>query len=154
MTLKSFRVGVVSDTHGLMRPEAFAFLQGSDHIIHAGDIGNADIIAQLQRIAPVTAVRGNNDKGGWAEALPETELFEISGCWFYLIHDLNDMDIDPLAAGVGVVISGHTHHPKATERDGVLYLNPGSAGPRRFSLPVSIAELLLPERFARCVTLT
>ena len=135
------RVGIISDTHGLLRPEALAFLGGCQHIVHGGDIGTAEVLAQLATVAPVTAVRGNNDRGTWADALAETELFEIDGTYFYAIHDLAQLDIDPAAAGVHVVVSGHSHMPVIERREGVLYVNPGSAGPRRFRLPIAVAEL-------------
>jgi uncharacterized protein len=135
------RIGVISDTHGLLRPEAVALLQGSDHIIHAGDIGNADILARLSALAPVTAVRGNNDHGPWADRLADTELVELSGALVYVIHDLSLLGIDPSGAGVQVVISGHSHKPSMAHRGGVLYLNPGSAGARRFRLPIALAQL-------------
>jgi putative phosphoesterase len=135
------RIGVISDTHGLLRPQAVAALQGCDHIVHAGDIGNAEVLARLCEIAPVTAVRGNNDHGAWAEALAQTELVELGGLLVYAIHDRALLDIDPRAAAVRVVIFGHSHKPAIDERDGVLYLNPGSAGPRRFRLPIALAEL-------------
>ena len=137
------RIGIISDTHGLLRPEALNFLRGCAQIIHAGDVGNQKVLDDLAGVAPVTAVRGNNDKGVWANALSETEFFEVGGCLVYLIHDLNQLDIEPRVAGVGIVISGHTHVPKIEERDGVIFINPGAAGPRRFSLPVSIADLTL-----------
>jgi putative phosphoesterase len=135
------RVGIISDTHGLLRPEALAFLRGCQHIIHGGDIGTAEVLAQLAAVAPVTAVRGNNDRGKWADALGETELFEINGTCFYAIHDLAQLDIEPAAAGVHVVVSGHSHRPVIERRDGVVYVNPGSAGPRRFRLPIAVAEV-------------
>ncbi|AVP96581.1 YfcE family phosphodiesterase [Ahniella affigens] len=135
------RLGIISDTHGLMRPEALALLAGCEHIVHAGDIGNAGILDQLSAIAPVTAVRGNNDYGDWAEALGASALFPFHGQWIYVIHDLSELDIDPVAAGVHVVISGHSHKPLVASRNGVLYVNPGSAGPRRFSLPIALADL-------------
>ena len=135
------RVGVISDTHGLLRPQAKAFLVGCDHIVHGGDITDASVLEELSKIAPVTAVRGNNDRGAWAEKIHETELVRIGDIYVYAIHDLGDLDIDPRAAGVHVVVSGHTHKPFTQERDGVLFINPGSAGPRRFKLPISIAEL-------------
>jgi putative phosphoesterase len=135
------RVGVISDTHGLLRPEAVAALQGCDRIVHAGDVGNAEVLAKLSAIAPVTAVRGNNDVGGWAERLRETEILEIGGASICAIHELSLLDKDPAALGVQVVIYGHSHKPSVELRDGVLYLNPGSAGPRRFRLPVTLAEL-------------
>jgi len=137
------RVGVISDTHGLLRPEATAFLQGCDFIFHGGDIGDAGILAQLAAIAPVTAVRGNNDRGAWADALAETERVEVGGARVYAIHDLALLDIDPAVAGIDVVISGHSHKPCIERRGGVVYVNPGSAGPRRFRLPVAVAELLI-----------
>ena len=135
------RIGLISDTHGLLRPEALAFLRGCDHIVHGGDIGNAGILDELRAIAPLTVVRGNNDRGAWAEAIAETEWLQLGSLWLLAIHDLAQLDIDPPAAGVRVVVSGHSHQPLQEERDGVLYLNPGSAGPRRFRLPVSVGEL-------------
>jgi len=136
-------VGVISDTHGLMRPEALAALAGSDHILHAGDIGTPAILEALHAIAPVTAVRGNNDRGPWAEAIAEREMLELGGAWFYVLHDIAELDIDPQAAGVHVVVAGHSHKPLREERDGVIYLNPGSAGPRRFKLPVAVARVVV-----------
>jgi uncharacterized protein len=135
------RVGLISDTHGLLRPEAIAFLRGCDHIIHGGDIGGQNILEELSSIAPVTAVRGNNDTGSWADALPQTELVQFEQAFVYVIHDLAQLDLDPQAAGVSVVVSGHSHQPQIRQRGGVLYVNPGSAGPRRFKLPVAVAEL-------------
>jgi len=135
------RIGLISDTHGLLRPEALAFLQGCDHIVHGGDIGGAAILDTLRGIAPLTVVRGNNDRGAWAEALAETEWLQLGGLWLLAIHDLAQLDIDPPAAGVRVVVSGHSHQPLQEERDGALWINPGSAGPRRFRLPVSVGEL-------------
>jgi putative phosphoesterase len=137
------RVGLISDTHGLLRPEAIAFLRGCDHIVHGGDIHKPGILEELARIAPVIAVRGNNDKGIWAEALPETELTELGGKLAYVIHDISQIDVDPSAAQIDVVVYGHSHKPSTEERDGVLYINPGSAGPRRFNLPISVGELLI-----------
>lgn len=137
------RIGLISDTHGLMRPEALAFLEGSDFIVHGGDIGNAGILEALARIAPLTVVRGNNDREAWADRIAETELVTFGDVRLYAIHDLAQIDIDPRAAGVRVVVSGHSHKPKVQERDGVLYVNPGSAGPRRFRLPISAAELCI-----------
>lgn len=137
------RIGLISDTHGLLRPEALAFLRGCDHIVHGGDIGEQRILDELTAIAPVTAVRGNNDVAFWAQDVPDTALIELGGVRLYAIHDLAQLDIDPVAAGVRVIVSGHSHRPVAQERDGVLYINPGSAGPRRFKLPISAAELLL-----------
>jgi len=135
------RIGVISDTHGLLRPEAIAALHGSDRILHAGDVGDPRILDRLGALAPVTVVRGNVDRGPWALALPETELVEIEGLSIYLIHDLGQLDLKPEAAGISVVIYGHSHQPKIEEKNGVLFFNPGSAGPRRFRLPVSIGML-------------
>jgi putative phosphoesterase len=135
------RVGVISDTHGLLRPQALEFLRGSQMIIHCGDICGPEVLEQLGRIAPVTAVRGNNDHGAWAEELPVQIRIPIAGNSVFVIHDLSEMDIDAAGSGIDVVLSGHSHKPVSEPRDGVLYLNPGSAGPRRFKLPISIAEL-------------
>jgi putative phosphoesterase len=137
------RIGLISDTHGLLRPQASSFLSGCDHIVHAGDIGGTDVLQELASIAPVTAVRGNNDKGGWADALAEFELVRFGEILLYVVHDLAQIDIDPVGAGVHVVVSGHSHKPLVTERNGVRYVNPGSAGRRRFKLPVSIGELMI-----------
>jgi putative phosphoesterase len=137
------RIGVISDTHGLLRPEALAFLAGSDHIVHAGDVGDPTILDALATIAPVTAIRGNVDTDAWARPLPETTRVAIAGVTIYVLHDLGALDLQPHAHGIRVVVYGHSHTPSVTERDGVLYLNPGSAGPRRFRLPVSAAELLI-----------
>ncbi|MDB5964249.1 MAG: metallophosphoesterase [Polaromonas sp.] len=137
------RVCLISDTHGLLRPQALEALRGCDAIVHAGDICDADVLAQLRALAPVTAVRGNNDKGAWAAELPESTVLQVGDVRMYVIHDLAQMDIDPVAAGVQVVVSGHSHKPSVSERQGVLFVNPGSAGPRRFSLPVTLAELSL-----------
>jgi putative phosphoesterase len=137
------RVGLISDTHGLLRPEAKAFLEGCDHIIHGGDIGNPDILEQLAALAPLTVVRGNNDHGDWAEDLAETQRVQVGKVVIYVIHDIAQLDIDPRGAGVHVVVSGHSHKPAVIEREGVLYVNPGSAGPRRFKLPIAAAELTI-----------
>jgi len=137
------RVGLISDTHGLLRPEALDFLAGCDHIVHGGDIGNADILARLAQIAPLTVVRGNNDRDALARAIPVTATFSVGKVALYAIHDLKELDIDPAAAGVRIVVSGHSHRPSSVERGGVLYINPGSAGRRRFSLPISAAELIV-----------
>ncbi|HET9485598.1 MAG TPA: metallophosphoesterase family protein [Xanthomonadales bacterium] len=137
------RVGVISDTHGLLRPEALAFLVGCDHIVHAGDVCDAGVLGRLREIAPVTAVRGNNDRGGWARALPVFGVLQVDGVCIGVIHDLAELDVDPRAAGLHVVVSGHSHKPLRETRDGVVYLNPGSAGPRRFRLPVAIGELVV-----------
>jgi putative phosphoesterase len=136
-------IGVISDTHGLLRPEALTALRGSHRIIHAGDVGSPKILEQLTTIAPVTAVRGNIDKDAWARKLPETEVFEIAGLSIYILHDLSKLDLRPQAAGFAAVISGHSHVPKQETRDGVLYFNPGSAGPRRFNLPVTLGRLVI-----------
>jgi len=135
------RIGVISDTHGLLRPEALTFLRGSQHIIHAGDIGSPEIVPALQQIAPVTAIRGNIDTQPWARRFAETEVVELEGFLIYVIHDVNALDLKPAAAGFAAVISGHSHRPGQSTREGVLYFNPGSAGPRRFSLPVSAGRL-------------
>jgi putative phosphoesterase len=137
------RIGLISDTHGLLRPEALAALRGSDHIVHAGDIGDPAILERLAELAPVTAVRGNNDKGREYAQVPETAVLDAGGVRLYVIHDVHELDLDPAAAGFRVVVSGHSHRPARREKDGVLYLNPGSAGPRRFSLPVSAGRLLI-----------
>jgi len=125
----------------LLRPQACEFLHGVDAIVHAGDIGSANVIAELQSIAPVTAIRGNIDKDAWANAFPKVEVIEVDGRYIHILHNLNDLDLDPVAAGFDVVISGHSHQPKCETIDGVLYLNPGSAGPRRFKLPIAVARL-------------
>jgi hypothetical protein len=140
---KPILIGVISDTHGLLRPEAVEALRGSDRIIHGGDVGSPEILDELRTIAPVTAVRGNIDKGAWAQKLPESEVLEIGGVSIYVLHDLAQLDLKPRAAGFSVVVSGHSHVPKQERRDGVLYFNPGSAGPRRFKLPVSVGKLIL-----------
>ena len=136
------RIGLLSDTHGLLRPEALAFLRGSDAIVHAGDICDPAILDQLAALAPVTAVRGNNDHGPWAERLPETAWLQVGAVRLCVIHDLAQLALDP-SAGVQVVVSGHSHKPVVDTRDGVLYVNPGSCGPRRFKLPIAVAELLV-----------
>lgn len=137
------RVGVISDTHGLLRPEVPPLLEGVDYILHAGDVGDIHILHRLAMIAPVTAIRGNVDTTGPCAALSATDLVEIDGISIYMVHSIHDLDIKPEAAGVRVVVSGHTHKPAVDERNGVLYLNPGSIGPRRFRLPVSMAILHL-----------
>jgi putative phosphoesterase len=137
----SLSVGLISDTHGLLRPEALVALRGSRRIVHAGDIGDPAILEALQRIAPVTAVRGNNDAGAWARNLPDSAVLETGGARIYVLHDLKALDLDPAAAGFKVVVAGHSHKPAQSRRGGVLYVNPGSAGPRRFSLPVSVGKL-------------
>lgn len=135
------RVGVISDTHGLLRPQALDALADADHILHAGDVGEPVILQKLAALAPLTAVRGNVDHGAWCEELPLRQLVELGGLTVYLLHDLADLDLDPAAAGVQVVVSGHSHRPTVQASRGVLYLNPGSAGPRRFHLPVTVAWL-------------
>ena len=149
------RLGLISDTHGLLRPQALDFLRGSDHIVHAGDITGPEILAPLAALAPLTVVRGNNDRGAWAAGLPETAVLRLGAVAIYVIHDLKELPLDPAAAGMHVVVSGHSHKPLRSERDGVLYVNPGSAGRRRFSLPVSVGELLVEggQVTARLVTL-
>lgn len=139
------RIGLISDTHGLLRLEALDALRGSDHIIHAGDIGNESILQALSEIAPVTAVRGNNDIGNWAEVLPETQRLQFEEITVYVIHDLKELDLSPETEGILVVIAGHSHKPSIEKRGDVFYINPGSAGPRRFKLPIAIAELLIDE---------
>jgi putative phosphoesterase len=138
-------IGVISDTHGLLRPEAVELLRGSEHIIHAGDIGAPEIVGELEKIAPVSAIRGNVDTQAWARRFAETEVVELCGVFLYVIHDVNAIDLNPKAAGFAAVISGHSHKPKQEAKDGVLYFNPGSAGPRRFKLPISVGRLTIRE---------
>jgi putative phosphoesterase len=140
---KPLRIGLISDTHGLLRPQALVALGGSDLIIHAGDVGKPEVLAALEKLAPVVAVRGNVDTSPWADTLPETAVAEAGSIRLYVLHDVQALDVDPAAAGFQVVVSGHSHQPGKLERDGVLYINPGSAGPRRFQLPVSVARLNL-----------
>jgi putative phosphoesterase len=137
------RVGLISDTHGLIREEALAFLWGCDRIIHAGDIGGPEILNTLAAIAPVAAVRGNNDTDSWAAALPETLRLQLEFASVYVLHDMAQLDFEPASAGVSVVICGHSHRSVVQRREGVLYINPGSAGPRRFNLPISVGELII-----------
>jgi uncharacterized protein len=134
-------IGIISDTHGLVRPEALQALKGVEMILHAGDIGNQDVLDTLHQIAPVVAVRGNNDKGEWAQSLPDWEVVEAGEVSIYMLHNVKEIDISPSGGGFQVVVSGHSHQPSVTEQRGVLYVNPGSAGPRRFKLPVSVAHL-------------
>jgi putative phosphoesterase len=141
MPVTALRIGVLSDTHGLLRPEATAFLHGCDHILHGGDIGGEEILAQLAVLAPVSAVRGNNDTQAWAASLPDSRLLELAGVRWYVIHDLGRLALDLCASGVRIIVSGHSHQPCLREQNGVIYLNPGSAGPRRFKLPIGIAEV-------------
>jgi hypothetical protein len=136
-------IGVISDTHGLLRPEALTALEGCDRIIHAGDIGAPEILTRLGQIAPVTAARGNIDKAAWSKRFPETEVLEVGGVSIYVLHRRQDLDLNPETAGFSVVVSGHSHVPKAQVVGGVLYFNPGSAGPRRFRLPVTIGKLVV-----------
>jgi putative phosphoesterase len=136
-------IGVISDTHGMLREEALRALEGSDLIIHAGDVGTPEIIGALKAVGPVVAVRGNVDKGDWVSTLPDTAVCEAGSTLIYVLHNLNELDLDPAAAGFHIVVSGHSHKPIQRNRSGVLYLNPGSAGPRRFKLPVTIARLQL-----------
>lgn len=135
------RVGVISDTHGLLRPEALQALQGAEHILHAGDVGDPQILTSLAKIAPVTAIRGNIDEGGTCGHLPTIELIELGGRSIYMLHDVKKLELNPEAAGIAAVVFGHSHKPTVERRRGVLFLNPGSAGPRRFELPVSVAWL-------------
>jgi len=136
-------VGVISDTHGLVRPQALAALAGSEHIVHAGDIGAPTVLDALRAIAPVTAIRGNNDRDAWARRLPDTAAVEIGGAALYVLHDMHELNLDPSAAGFAVVIAGHSHRPGIVERQGTLFVNPGSAGPRRFTLPIAVARLYI-----------
>jgi len=134
-------VGLISDTHGLLRPEATQALAGVDLIIHAGDIGSPEVLDALRVIASVHAVRGNNDRGAWARAIPATQALQVEGGGIYVLHDVSELDLDPAAAGFSAVVAGHSHRPEMHVREGVLYINPGSAGPRRFSLPVTVGFL-------------
>jgi putative phosphoesterase len=143
MSRERFGLGVISDTHGLLRPEAVEALHGSDMIVHAGDVGSPDVLRELEKIAPVIAVRGNNDREPWAKDLPLTDVLELGGASIYVLHDVNELDLDPRAAGFSVVIAGHSHQPRSEERDGVLFFNPGSAGPRRFRLPISVGHIVI-----------
>src|SRR3954451_18710717 len=140
------RIGIISDTHGLLRPEAIRQLAGADHIIHAGDIGAPEVIEGLRKIAPTTAIRGNIDVGAWAKDYPGTELLVLGGRAFYVLHNLKEITLDPAASGFDIVVSGHSHRPKIETKNGVLYVNPGSAGPRRFKFPLTIAIITLSDR--------
>jgi putative phosphoesterase len=142
-------VGIISDTHGLLRPEALRELRGVGHILHAGDVGEPTILEKLHDIAPVTAIRGNVDVSGACAQLPPTEAVELGGCLFYLVHAIRDLDIVPAVAGVKVVVYGHSHRPEIKDCDGVVYLNPGSAGPRRFNLPITMARAIVENRSLR-----
>jgi len=155
MTTTQFRIGLISDTHGLVREEAVAALKGCQHILHAGDIHEPDVLVKLRKLAPVTVVRGNNDRGAWAKAIPVYDVVEFGQVSIYLRHDELELDLDPRAAGFHVMMFGHSHKPRVETRDGVLFVNPGSAGPRRFKLPVAVGELLITgdQVEARIVTL-
>ena len=144
------QIGVISDTHGLLRPEALTALQGVELILHAGDVGKPEVLAALQTVAPVLAVRGNVDRGAWAEALPETQTTQVDEAWIYILHDRDRLDLDPAAGGFAAVISGHSHRASVTTKAGVLYLNPGAAGPRRFTLPVTLARVEIERARHHC----
>jgi len=145
----AIRVGVISDTHGLLRPAALRALRGSDVIVHAGDVGDAKVLDGLCELAPTFAVRGNNDTGAWAAKLPRTTRLEVGSIGLFVLHELPRLDLDPAAAHIDIVVSGHSHRPSVARRDGVVYVNPGSAGPRRFTLPVSVALLRITGRRVR-----
>ena len=145
----SCRIGIISDTHGLLRPTAIELLRGADHIVHAGDIGSEQILAALRTIAPLTVVRGNNDTQPWAASIAETATLEVRGRRLHVIHEISKLSIHPATEGISVVIFGHSHKPGIEEKDGVLYMNPGSAGPRRFKLPTTIAQLFIGPRTLR-----
>jgi putative phosphoesterase len=147
-------IGVVSDTHGLVRSEAIAALRGSNLILHAGDVGRPEVLDAFRQVAPIIAVRGNVDKGAWAEALSRTEVVEAGARFLYVLHDISGLDLDPAAAGFAAVVFGHSHRPSAEWKDGVLYLNPGSAGPRRFNLPVSVARISIEAPAIDCALVT
>lgn len=147
-------VGIISDTHGLLRPEAVSALRGSDLIVHAGDIGRLEVIKQLEAIGPVHAIRGNIDKAAWAGEFPETDVVSVDDVLIYVLHNLNEIDLDPKTAGFRVVVSGHSHQPKIEEKEGTLYFNPGSAGPRRFKLPIAVGRLTVSGASVRGEILT
>ena len=147
-------VGIISDTHGLIRPEAIAALRGSDLIVHAGDIGRLEVLEQLRDLAPTHAVRGNIDIQPWARKLPDTAVVRAGRQRLFVLHDISQLDIDPLCAGYGAVVFGHSHRPSAESRDGVLFLNPGSAGPRRFALPVTLARIQVAGKTMRPTIIT
>jgi putative phosphoesterase len=149
MAERETTVGVISDTHGLLRPQAVAALRGVDMIIHAGDVGSPDVLEELQGVAPTFAVRGNVDAGAWAAPLPMTELVDVGGRLFHVLHDVSQLDVDPAEAGFAAVVFGHSHQPLIEMRHGVLFLNPGSAGPRRFSLPVALARVVVSDENMR-----
>ena len=139
-------IGLISDTHGLIRPEALEALQGVEFIIHAGDIGKPEVVSALKAIAPVAAIKGNIDSGAWAKLLPDTKLVKAGGMRLFIIHNVRELDCDPVARGFQVVVSGHSHKPSVSTRDGVLFVNPGSAGPRRFKLPVAVGKLFIQNK--------
>jgi putative phosphoesterase len=143
---QTITVGVISDTHGLLRPQAVSALRGSDIIIHAGDVGNPDVLKALAGIAPTFAVRGNVDTADWAASLPLTERVAVGERWFYMLHEISELDLDPAQAGFAAVVYGHSHRPLIETRQGVLFLNPGSAGPRRFTLPITVARVTVSSR--------
>ena len=149
ITLKHGRVGVISDTHGLMRPEALAALKGCELIIHAGDIGKVEVLDSLNRIAPVLAIRGNNDRDPWAKRMADVLNLQVNGVKLQVVHNVHEFEEDPAASKIGVVISGHSHQPGVVKRDEILFVNPGSAGPRRFKLPVSVGRINLAEKYLR-----
>jgi uncharacterized protein len=152
LAASTMRIGIISDTHGLLRPEATDRLAGVDYIIHAGDIGRPEVISELRKIAPIMAIRGNIDRGEWAAEYPDTAVVKLGGRSIYVLHNLKELDLDPAAAGIDVVVSGHSHLPKIETVRGVLYLNPGSAGPRRFALPVALATLeLIGDALRPCI---
>jgi hypothetical protein len=153
--MSTMRIGVLSDTHSLLRPEVLPALAGVDHILHAGDVGDPAILDALRTVAPLTAIRGNIDRTGPCATLPPTEIIELAGTSFYMLHDVKGLDLDPAAAGIHVIVSGHSHKPLIEHRRGVLFLNPGSAGPRRFSLPITLAIVTLtaPAPHARIIDL-
>lgn len=148
------RIGLIADTHNLLRPEALAALQDVDHLIHAGDIGGPHILAELERLAPLSVVRGNNDQDNWADTIPECLTLRFGVISLHVLHDLKQLDIDPAAQGIDVVIAGHSHKPLHEERNGVLYLNPGSAGPRRFKLPIGVGILHIEGETVRAELIT
>ena len=138
-------IGLISDTHGLIRPQALAALEGVERIIHAGDIGKLEVVVALKAIAPVAAIKGNIDRGAWAKRLPNTKLVQVGGTRLFIIHNIKELDRDPVARGYQVVVSGHSHKPSVATRDGVLFVNPGSAGPRRFKLPIAVGKLFIDD---------
>ena len=143
MTLKTGRVGLISDTHGLVRPQALAALKGSELIIHAGDIGKPEVLMSLHKIAPVIAIRGNNDRDAWAKKIPDVLNVQINHLKIHVIHNVNELEADPITEGFRAIVSGHSHKPRVLTQEGILFINPGSAGPRRFKLPVTVGKLLL-----------